>query len=58
MHILVDGVSSQRLADRSVGLQRLAQSGAFMATSGAAVWVCVGGGGGGGGGVVVVGMGM
>lgn len=33
MHILVDGVSSQRLGDRSVALQRLAQSGAFLATS-------------------------
>ena len=34
VHILVDGVSSQRLADRSVALQRLAQAGAFLATSG------------------------
>ncbi|KAL4857399.1 Isochorismatase family protein 1B [Chlorella vulgaris] len=33
VHILVDGVSSQRLGDRSVALQRLAQSGAFLATS-------------------------
>lgn len=31
--MLVDGVSSQRLGDRSVALQRLAQSGAFLATS-------------------------
>lgn len=34
VHILVDGVSSQRTGDRSVALQRLAQSGAFLATSG------------------------
>lgn len=33
VHILVDGVSSQRLGDRSVALQRLAQAGAFLATS-------------------------
>ncbi|EFN51301.1 hypothetical protein CHLNCDRAFT_49249 [Chlorella variabilis] len=33
VHVLVDGVSSQRLGDRSVALQRLAQSGAFLATS-------------------------
>ena len=52
MHVLVDGVSSQRLGDRSVALQRLAQSGAFLATSemvGAGCWVlggwsCKGGG--------------
>lgn len=40
--MLVDGVSSQRLGDRSVALQRLAQSGAFLATSemvGAGCWV-------------------
>lgn len=34
VHILVDGVSSQRLTDRSTALQRLMQSGAFLATSG------------------------
>ena len=39
MHILVDGVSSQRLGDRSVALQRLAQAGAFLATSGG--WVLI-----------------
>lgn len=33
VHVLVDGVSSQRLGDRSVALQRLAQAGAFLATS-------------------------
>lgn len=33
VHILVDGVSSQRLSDRSVALQRLSQAGAFLATS-------------------------
>ena len=33
VHILVDGVSSQRLGDRSVALQRLSQAGAFLATS-------------------------
>ncbi|KAF8073015.1 isoc2 [Scenedesmus sp. PABB004] len=33
VHILVDGVSSQRLPDRAVGLQRAAQSGAFLVTS-------------------------
>ncbi|PSC73207.1 Isochorismatase domain-containing 2 [Micractinium conductrix] len=33
VHIVVDGVSSQRLGDRSVALQRLAQAGAFLATS-------------------------
>ena len=30
---MVDGVSSQRLTDRSVALQRLAQAGAWLATS-------------------------
>lgn len=33
VHVLVDGVSSQRLSDRGVALQRLAQSGAYLATS-------------------------
>ncbi|KAL4514143.1 hypothetical protein Ndes2526A_g09198 [Nannochloris sp. 'desiccata'] len=33
VHILVDGVSSQRLTDRATALHRLSQSGAFMATS-------------------------
>lgn len=33
VHIVVDGVSSQRFTDRSVALTRLAQSGAFLATS-------------------------
>jgi hypothetical protein len=33
VHIVVDGVSSQRLADRATALHRLSQSGAFMATS-------------------------
>lgn len=33
VHILVDGVSSQRLTDRATALRRLSQSGAFMATS-------------------------
>lgn len=33
VHVVVDGVSSQRLSDRGVALQRLAQSGAFLATS-------------------------
>ena len=33
VHVLVDGVSSQRLGDRSVALQRLSQAGAFLATS-------------------------
>jgi nicotinamidase-related amidase len=35
VHVLVDGVSSQRLADRAVALHRLSAAGAFMATSGA-----------------------
>lgn len=33
VHILVDGVSSQRLPDRAVGLHRAAQSGAFLVSS-------------------------
>lgn len=33
VHIVVDGVSSQRLTDRATALHRLSQSGAFMATS-------------------------
>lgn len=33
VHVMVDGVSSQRLTDRSVALQRLAQAGAWLATS-------------------------
>jgi len=34
VHILVDGVSSQRLGDRAAALHRLSQMGAYMATSG------------------------
>eukprot|EP00775_Hariotina_reticulata_P003246 gene3246-3522_t len=33
VHILVDGVSSQRVLDRAAGLHRAAQSGAFLVTS-------------------------
>eukprot|EP00798_Chlamydomonas_sp_ICE-L_P028733 gene28733-31910_t len=33
VHVLVDGVSSQRAHDRAVGIQRMAQSGAFLTTS-------------------------
>ena len=33
MHILVDGVSSQRTIDRSVALRRMEKAGAFMTTS-------------------------
>ena len=33
VHVVVDGVSSQRPADRAVGLSRMAQSGAFLTTS-------------------------
>lgn len=33
VHVITDGVSSQRLADREAGLARLAQSGAFLASS-------------------------
>lgn len=33
VHVLVDGVSSQRFSDRAVALQRLVQSGAFLTTS-------------------------
>ena len=33
VHLLVDGLSSQRLHDRAVGLQRMAQAGAFLSTS-------------------------
>ena len=33
VHVLVDGVSSQRLGDRQIALQRLSQSGAFLSTS-------------------------
>lgn len=32
VHVIVDGVSSQRLGDRAVAIQRLAQSGAFLST--------------------------
>lgn len=33
VHVVVDGVSSQREVDRAVALQRLAQSGVFLASS-------------------------
>lgn len=33
VHVLADGVSSQRPLDRAVGLHRMAQSGAFLVTS-------------------------
>lgn len=33
VHVLVDGVSSQRPGDRAVALQRMAQSGAFLSSS-------------------------
>jgi hypothetical protein len=33
VHVLVDGVSSQRVNDRAAGLHRMAQSGAFLVTS-------------------------
>lgn len=33
VHVVCDGVSSQRLEDRGVALTRMAQSGAFMTTS-------------------------
>lgn len=33
VHVVVDGVSSQRPTDRAVGLQRLAQMGAYLCTS-------------------------
>lgn len=33
VHVLCDGVSSQRLEDRGVALRRMAQSGAFLTTS-------------------------
>lgn len=33
VHVIVDGVSSQRQPDRSAGLHRAAQSGAFLVTS-------------------------
>lgn len=33
VHIIVDGVSSQREGDRSIALQRMSQCGAFLATS-------------------------
>ena len=33
VHVLVDGVSSQRLGDRQTAFHRLSQSGAFLATS-------------------------
>jgi hypothetical protein len=32
VHLVVDAVSSQRLPDRATGLQRAAQSGAFLVT--------------------------
>eukprot|EP00877_Chromochloris_zofingiensis_P000146 jgi/Chrzof1/10131/Cz04g30020.t1 len=33
VHVIVDGVSSQRPTDRAVGLHRMSQSGAFMVTT-------------------------
>lgn len=42
VHVLVDGVSSQRPADRAVALQRLAQSGAYLATSEMALFQMMG----------------
>lgn len=42
VHILVDGVSSQRQGDRSIALQRLSQSGAFLSSSGACCTVLCG----------------
>lgn len=33
VHILTDGVSSQRLTDRATALHRLSSAGAFLATS-------------------------
>ncbi|KAG1664253.1 hypothetical protein FOA52_003507 [Chlamydomonas sp. UWO 241] len=33
VHLLVDGISSQRPGDRAVALQRMVQSGAFLSTS-------------------------
>ena len=33
VHLVVDGVSSQRPHDREVAIQRIAQSGAFLTTS-------------------------
>ena len=33
VHLLVDGLSSQRPHDRAVGLQRMTQAGAFLSTS-------------------------
>lgn len=42
VHILVDGVSSQRALDRAAGLQRAAQSGAFLVTSEMALFQLMG----------------
>ncbi len=39
VHVLVDGVSSQRPADRAVALQRMAQTGAFLTTSESALFM-------------------
>ncbi|KAL0042067.1 hypothetical protein WJX77_002135 [Trebouxia sp. C0004] len=33
VHLVVDGISSQRLVDRQVALKRVSQSGAFLGTS-------------------------
>ncbi|KAK9817134.1 hypothetical protein WJX72_010029 [[Myrmecia] bisecta] len=43
VHVVADGVSSQRLGDRAVALQRLASSGAFISTSEMVLFQLLGG---------------
>ena len=43
VHLVVDGVSSQRPTDRAVGVHRAAQSGAFTVTSEMALFQLMGG---------------
>jgi nicotinamidase-related amidase len=42
VHLITDGVSSQRAADRAAGLARAAQSGAFLTTSDSALFELAG----------------
>lgn len=42
MHLVIDGISSQRTTDRAAGLHRAAQSGAFLVTSEMALFQLMG----------------
>ena len=39
VHVIVDGVSSQQIMDRSVALQRLQSAGAFLTTAQSAAFM-------------------